>query len=75
MRWNCLSLEGTPLPEPSIKPTYVCDVEVDVVTEVDANVGVIVYQGTVDGSPTDADHHSKQTQQQEDQAGISKYLI
>ncbi len=39
------------------------------------NIGVGVHQGAVEGDPTYADHHGDQTQQQQDQTGISTYLI
>lgn len=61
--------------EPFKEPPYVHHVEVDVVSEVGANVGVSVHQGAVESGPAYADHHSNQAQQQEDQAGISTYLI
>lgn len=61
--------------KPFKEPAYVRDVEVDVVSEVGANVGVRVHQGAVEGGPAYADHHGNQTQQQQDQAGISTYLI
>lgn len=77
--WNAgergLSPEGQPASEPFEEPPYVCDVEVDVVSEVGANVGVSVHQGAVEGSPAYADHHGNQTQQQQDQAGISTDLV
>lgn len=61
--------------KPFKEPPYVCDVEVNVVTEVSANVGVSVHQGAVQGGSTYADHHGNQTEQQQDQAGISTYVI
>lgn len=61
--------------EPFKEPPHVHDVEVDVVSEVGANVGVTVRQRAVEGRPADADHHGNQTQQQQDQAGISTHLL
>lgn len=57
------------------EPPYVCDVEVDVVREVGADVGVTAHQGAVEGGPAYADHHGDQTEQQQDQAGISTDLV
>lgn len=70
-----LSPEGQPASEPFEEPPHVHDVEVHVVSEVGANVGVSVHQRAVEGGPAYADHHGNQTQQQKDQAGISAYLI
>lgn len=61
--------------EPFEEPPNVHDIEVDVVSEVGANVGVSVHQGAVESGPAYADHHGDQTQQQQDQAGVSTYLI
>lgn len=61
--------------EPLKEPPHGRDVEVDVVSEVGANVGVRVHQGAVEGGPANADHHGNQTEQQQDQAGVSTNLI
>lgn len=57
------------------EPADVRDVEVDVVREVGANVGVSAHQGAVQGGPADTDHHGDQTEQQQDQARVSGHLI
>lgn len=51
------------MPEPFKEPPHVHDIEVDVVSEVGANVGVSVHQGAVESGPAYADHHGDQTQQ------------
>lgn len=61
--------------QPVKEPPHVHDVEIDVVSEVGANVRISVHQGAVQSGPTYADHHGNQAQQQEDQAGISTHLI
>lgn len=70
-----LSPEGQQVSEALEEPPHVRDVEVDVVREVGANVGVRAHQGAVEGGPADADHHGDQTEQQQDEAGISADLI
>jgi len=75
-RWNgVLRPEGQPAGEPFQEPPRVGDVEVDVVSEVGANVGVSVHQRAEEGRAADADHHGNQAQQQQDQAGVSARLI
>lgn len=70
-----LSLDGHPLSDPVKDAPHVCVVEVDVLREVGADVGVGVHQGAVQGGPSNADHHGDHTQQQQDQARISAYII
>lgn len=70
-----LSPEEQQVSEAFKEPPHVCDVEVDVVREVGANVGVSAHQGAVEGGPADADHHGDQAEQQQDQAGISTDLV
>lgn len=57
------------------EPPHARNVEVDVVCEVGADVGVSAHKGAVEGGPAYADHHGDETQQQQDQAGISANLI
>lgn len=54
---------------------HVRHVEVDVASEVGANVGRRVHQGAVERGPAYADHHGNQTQQDQDQAGVSAHLV
>jgi len=70
-----LSPKWQPVSEPLNKPSYICDVEVHIVSEVGADVGVSVHHRAVERSPTYADNHRDQTQQQQDKAGISTHLI
>lgn len=54
---------------------YVDNVEVYVMREVSADVGVGVHQGAVQRCPAHADHHGNQAQQQQDQTWVSAHLI
>lgn len=65
-RLRVLSPKGQPAPEPFNEPPHVHDIEVDIVSEIGADVGVSVQQGAVERSPTYTDHHSNQAQQQQD---------
>lgn len=57
------------------EPPHAHDVEVCVVGEVGADVGVSVHQRAVEGRPAYADHHGNQTQQQQDEAGIPAHVV
>lgn len=70
-----LSPEGQPVCEPFKEPPHVQDIEVHIVSKVGADIGVGVHQGAVECSPSNADHHSNQAQQQQNQAGITTHLI
>lgn len=70
-----LSLQGEPLSKAFQETPRVRDVEVDVLSEVGADVGVSVHQSAVERSPAYADHHGDQTQQQQDETGVSSDVI
>lgn len=63
------------MPEAFQELPHICEVEVGVVREVGADVGVAAHQGAVEGSAAYADHHGDETQQEQDQAGISSSLF
>lgn len=75
VRSVALGPKGQPVPEPFEEPPDGHHVEVNVLSEVGANVRVRVHQGAVEGGPAYADHHGNQTQQQQDQARISTHLV
>lgn len=75
MRAVSLISEGQPVSELFEKPPHIRQVEVYVVGEVDANVGVSVHQSAVESSPSQADHHGDQTQQQQDQARVPAHFL
>lgn len=62
-RQKGLGPEGQPVPEPFKEPPYIHNVEIDVVSEVGANVRVRVHQGAVESGPAYANHYGNQTQQ------------
>lgn len=70
-----LSPDRQPVSEPFEEPTNIWDVEVDVVGEVRADVGVRPHQGAVECSPSNTDHHRHQTQQQQDETRVSSHLV
>lgn len=67
--------EGQPAPDPFKELLHIWDVEVNVVGEVCADVGVSAQQGAVEGSPPNADHHREQTKQQQNKEGVSTHII
>lgn len=61
--------------QPVKEPADFHHVEVDVESEVGADVGVGAHQGAVESRPHDADHHGDGAQQQQDQAGVPTRLV